>query len=211
MQERRILLNNNKVPEGTVDLELPSGTLWAKGNICKDSNGNYYIGEETEYGCYFSWGNIDGHNSGEGYDFGTSNSLRYFYTPGNSVGANIPSNDTQHDAALACLGSPWRMPTKEEFKELCDNTDSVWTTINGVNGQKFMKKTDHSVYVFFHTAGVGYGTSIYDVGSNGYYWSSSWYSSGSAYYMYFTSTSIVSQNSDNRFYGCTVRAVCSTT
>ena len=193
---------------GFVDLGLPSGLKWAQANIVKDAQGNYAIGENPEdYGCYFSWGNIVGHNNGEGYDFGTSNSGPYANTPGKSVSANIASNDAQHDAALACLGSPWRMPTKEDFKELDDNTDREWTTINGVNGWKFMKKTDHSVYVFFPTAGFGRGTSINSVGSVGYYWSSAWYSADNAYRMGFYSSSVNPQNYDYRYYGCSVRAV----
>lgn len=38
------------------------------------------------------------------------------------------------DAATANLGSPWRMPTFDEFMELRDNCTSTWTTQDGVNG-----------------------------------------------------------------------------
>ena len=193
---------------GFVDLGLPSGLKWAQANIVKDAQGNYAIGDNPEdYGCYFSWGNIVGHNNGEGYDFGTSISGPYASTPGNQVSANIASNDAQHDAALALLGSPWRLPTKEEFQELYDNTDREWTTINGVNGWKFMKKTDHSVYVFFPAAGYGSGSSISNVGSYGLYWSSSWFSANGAYDMYFNSSSVNPQIYNDRFYGSSVRAV----
>lgn len=206
---RRILSNvNGEGKMKAIDLGLPSGLLWAPGNICKDTTtGKYYAGEPTDYGCYFSWGNIVGHNNGEGYDFGTSNSGPYASTPGKNVRANIASNDATHDAALACLGSPWHLPTKEDFQELYDNTDSGWTSINGINGWKFMKKSDHSVFVFFPAAGRGYGTSFYYVGSNGYYWSSSWYSANYAYYIYFYSSTVNPQNNIYRYYGFSVRAV----
>ena len=189
-----------------VDLDLPSGRLWAKGNIVKNGNA-YAVGQPTDYGCYFSWGNVEGHNNGDGYDFGTSISGPYASTPGNSVTTNIASNDAAHDAALATLGSPWRMPTKEELKELYDNTDSQWCTIDGVAGRKFMKKTDHSVYVFLPAAGYGYGSSIGNVGSYGSYWSSSWNSADKAYYMLFDSSSVYPQGSDLRYLGFSVRAV----
>ena len=129
-----------------------------------DGSGGYKVGEETDYGAYFSWGNIVPHFStngstfDDGYNWGTSNSGPYASTPGASVSANIPTNDAQHDAALALLGSPWHLPTKNDFQELYDNTDYEGTTINGVVGCKFMKKTDHSVYVFFSAAGYGVGT-----------------------------------------------------
>ena len=198
---------------GFVDLGLPSGKKWAIGNIISEGNGGYKVGEETDFGAYFSWGNIVPHFSANGstfddsYDFGTSNSGPYASTPGASVGANIPTNDAQHDAALALLGSPWHLPTKDDFQELYDNTDNEWTTINGVAGRKFMKKTDHSVYVFFPAAGRGRGTSLSDRGSYGYYWSGSWLSADRAYSLYFYSSSVYPQDSNNRYRGCSVRAV----
>ena len=201
---------------GFVDLGLPSGKKWAVGNIVSDGNGGYKVGEETDYGAYFSWGNIVPHFSANGstfddsYDFGTSNSGPYASTPGASVGANIPTNDAQHDAALALLGSPWHLPTKEDFQELYDNTDNEWVADfngTGVAGRKFMKKTDHSVYVFFPAAGLGRGTSLYNRGPYGYYWSGSWYSADLAYYLYFPSSSVYPQNYRNRYYGYSVRAV----
>ena len=198
---------------GFVDLGLTSGKKWAIGNIVSDGNGGYKVGEETDYGAYFSWGNIVPHFSSNGstfddsYNFGTSNSGPYASTPGNSVGANIPSNDAAHDAALALLGTPWHLPTKEDFQELYDETDNEWTTINGVAGRKFMKKTDHSVYVFFPAAGDGYGTSLYNRGTYGSYWSASWSSAAYAYYLSFNSSSVTPQYRNNRYNGYSVRAV----
>lgn len=187
-----------------IDLGLPSGMLWATGNLVKDNQGNYGIGGETDWGTYISWGNIIGHNEGEGYDFSVAN---YTNTPGNSVAANIPSNDAAHDIALATLGSPWHLPTKEDFQELYDNTDYEWTTINGVVGIKFMKKSDHSIYVFFPKSGAYDGMSLINRGTDGHCWSSSFNSSTRAYNLYFDSSSVVPQNGNSRRLGFTVRPV----
>lgn len=189
-----------------VDLGLPSGLLWARGNIVK-VDGSYTIGEPTDYGCYFSWGNIDGHNADDGYDFGTSNDGPYASTPGASVNTNISPTDADYDAALACLNAPWHMPTKENFQELYDNTDRGWTTLEGINGWKYMKKTDHSVYVFFPAAGLRQGVSVNYVGVYGIYWSSSWYSANNAYTMSFDISSVNPQNRSSRYGGFSVRAV----
>ena len=192
---------------GFVDLGLPSGKKWAIGNLVKDSQGNYSIGEETDWGTYVSWGNIIGHNEGDGYDFSSTN---YNSTPGYSVAANIPSNDAAHDIALATLGSPWHLPTKEDYQELYDNTDSEWVADyngTGVAGRKFMKKTDHSVYVFFPASGDYNGTSLSNRGTSGNYWSSSFYSATYAYYLYFNSSSVSPQNNFSRRLGLTVRPV----
>ena len=190
--------------KGFVDLGLPSGKKWAIGNLVKDSNGNYAIGEETDYGTYVSWGNVVGHNEGEGYNF---DQTTYNSTAGASVSADIPSNDSAHDICVSKLGSAWHLPTKADFQELYDNTDTEWTTINGVAGRKFMKKTDHSIYVFFPASGYYSGTSLNFRGSYGYYWSSSWDSSTNAYSLYFDSSSVYPQRSSSRRYGFSVRAV----
>lgn len=190
-----------------VDLGLPSGLLWARGNIVKDAQGNYSIGNETDYGCYFSWGNIIGHNNGEGYDFGALYSGPYPSTPGASVNTDISPTDAAHDAALVCLGTPWHLPTKEDFQELYANTDREWTTIKGINGRKFMKKNDHTIYVFFPAAGNGSSTNINNIGECGYYWSSSWRNNISANNMMFNSSAMYPQDYEHRFNGFSVRAV----
>lgn len=193
--------------EEYVDLGLPSGLLWAKGNLIKDSNDNYAIGAETDWGTYISWGNIIGHNEGEGYDFSSTN---YDSTPGKQVAANIPSNDAAHDIALATLGTPWHLPTKEDFQELYDNTDTEWVADyngTGVAGRKFMKKTDHSVYVFFPASGRYDGTSLISRGTSGFYWSSSFNSATNAYGLVFNSSSVYPQSYNGRRYGFTVRPV----
>ena len=204
---RRIMVSagGSPFPQGFVDLGLPSGLLWAKGNLCKDSQGNYSIGEETDYGTYVSWGNTDGHNNGDGYSFGSTN---YNKTPGKSVSGDIPSNDATHDIAFARLGTPWHLPTKENFQEIYDNTDSERTTINGITGHKFMKKSDHSVYIFLPASGRYYGTNLQN-SSNGYYWSSSYDPSGTAYLLLFSSSAFNPQyHNVGREYGLTVRPVC---
>ena len=192
---------------GFVDLGLPSGKKWAVGNLVKDAQGNYSIGAETDWGTYVSWGNIVGHNEGEGYDFSSTN---YSSSPGNSVSADIPSNDATHDIALATLGSPWHLPTKADFQELYDNTDTEWVADyngTGVAGRKFMKKTDHSVYIFFPASGHYYGTSLSYRGTYGYYWSASFNDSSNAYNLLFYSSSVNPQVDSNRRDGFTVRPV----
>ena len=192
---------------GFVDLGLPSGKKWAIGNLVKDSQGNYSIGAETDWGTYVSWGNIVGHNEGEGYNF---DQTTYDSTTGASVSADIPSNDATHDIALATLDSPWHLPTKADFQELYDNTDSEWVADyngTGVAGRKFMKKSDHSVYVFFPASGYYNGTSLNNRGTYGSYWSSSFYSATYAYHLFFFSSSVLPQYYNYRRLGLTVRPV----
>jgi hypothetical protein len=120
---------------------------------------------------------------------------------------DIPTNAT-YDAARALLGGYWKMSTKEDFQELYDNTDREWTAINGVNGWKFMKKTDHSVFVFFPAAGYYNSTSLNYRGTYGYSWSSSFYSATKAYNLNFGSSLVNTQGNSGRFVGITVRPIC---
>jgi len=177
---------------------------------------NVGAASEEDAGEYFSWGNVEGHKSTNdrfSYNWGSSNTGPYASTPGASIPFTSQtknadySADSGYDAARELFGGSWRMPTATEFKELYDNTDNEWTTVNGVNGRKFMKKTDHSVYVFFPAAGYGNGTSLHDRGSSGYYWSSSLNSADYGYILDFVSSNVFPQDYNNRYFGYSVRAV----
>ena len=79
----------------------------------------------------------------------------------------------EDDAATANWGSGWRMPTKEEWQELYNNTTCTWTTQNGVSGRLFTAANGNSL--FLPAAGWRRNSSLYDAGSYGDYWSSSLY------------------------------------
>lgn len=167
-----------------VDLGLANGVKWATGNIIKDKNtGAYEIGSPTDYGAFFSWGNIIGYN---GYEkaFNESN---YRSTPGNSLTASIASNDAEHDAPRALLGEPWRLPTTNDFWFLFRGTDREWVKNymdTGVSGIKFMKKNDHSVFVFFPAGGEKYSYSQNNEGYHAECWTSVIYSDTSKAYLF---------------------------
>jgi uncharacterized protein (TIGR02145 family) len=113
------------------------------------------------------------------------------------------------DAATVNWGSGWQMPSREQLWELCNSsyTTTTWTTLNGKYGMKITSKSN-SNSIFLPAAGYRDGTSLYDAGSSGNYWSRSLYTSNSysAYYLYFYSSSI-STSYDNRYYGQSVRPV----
>ncbi len=62
--------------------------------------------------------------------------------------------------------------------------------------------------VFLPAAGNRYGTSLYYVGSSGFYWSASYFNSSSACDVYFNDSYLSADYSDNRFIGQSVRLVC---
>lgn len=150
----------------SVDLGLPSGTLWARYNVGATS--------ETDYGDLFAWGVTDPYRLN-----GTTpidNTSNYASSYANKIQHDLYPNE---DAATVKWGKGWKMPTKAQFDELYNNTTYTWTTIGGVNGGKFTASNGN--YIFFPAAGDVYGGSLHGRGSYGDYWSRSFNSSSNAW------------------------------
>ena len=114
--------------------------------------------------------------------------------------------DLEHDAARQNMGEPWQMPTAEQFQELFDNCDWIRKVINGVAGYLVVSRINGNS-MFFSCSGLGGGTSRYDRGSGGYYWSSTIIDSRLARYLYFYSGGVYPQGDSGRYGGFAVRAV----
>lgn len=69
------------------------------------------------------------------------------------------------------MGGDWRMPTKEEFEELVNNTTQVYTSLNSWDGFKFTASNGNSI--FLPACGY-YGDGIQQNVTTGKYWSSSY-------------------------------------
>ena len=154
-----------------IDLGLPSGLKWAKCNLGAKT--------ETDYGDYFMWGSTTPNTADEcnWTNAPFNNGLSEFdSTYFKSVKDTVCPNGIlvkEYDAVSQIMGGDWRMPTKEEFDELLNNTTNEWIIVNGVNGRKFTSKTDTSKYIFIPTAGCCYNGSVYNVGIFSLVWSSS--------------------------------------
>jgi hypothetical protein len=72
---------------------------------------------------------------------------------------------------------------------------SQWTTLENAGA------------VFLPAAGSRYGTSVNGVGSNGYYWSASYYNSIYAYSVYFNGSHLYENDYYSHYYGFSVRLV----
>ena len=192
-----------------VDLGLPSGLKWAAWNVGAT--------KPEEYGLYFAWGETQGYSgitdekqfSWEDYKLcGGSSSTLTKYNNNSSYGTvDTLTTLEQVDDAAYQSDNICRMPTKADFEELTANTTSTWETLNGVNGRRFTSKTNGNS-IFVPAAGNCDDGSAYDVGSNGYLWSSSLNENSprDVWFLYFYS-SYVYVYSSNRCYGFTVRAV----
>ena len=182
-----------------VNLGLPSGLKWATCNVGATS--------PEQAGLYFAWGETTGYTSEQ-----VTSGVRRFTEDEYNAGpaASISTDLTlEQDAAHVNMGGNWRMPTKDEYQELLDNCDVVWTdNYNGteVAGMVFTSRVN-SNSMFFPAAGY---CSFYFSGAGGYYWSSSWENkSNCAWFLYFDYYSGSQQvNYSVSYYGEPVRGVC---
>ena len=185
-----------------VDLDLPSGLLWATRNVGATS--------PEEYGDYFAWGETQTKEvfynwSTYRYSNGDYDQLTK-YCNNSSYGYNgftdgLTTLQPGDDAATANYGG--RTPTQAEWKELIDNTTSQWTTINGVNGRCLTGSNGNSLFL------PAAGRALRSDGSDGYYWSSSLCTELPRYarrFIFLSDIQRVYSNGD-RCSGYTVRAV----
>ena len=179
---------------------------WAKCNVGANS--------EEELGLLFQWGDTQGYTAeqvgkGEGlkafsradYKFSIDGSDPNFSKY--NATDNKKTLDLGDDAAHANMGGNWRMPTLDEYKELCLNTDIYLVPTEGeeiqgdaqedssggvmikwasraegtLKGIKCYKKGDKQTYMFVPAAGNASEGSMQGDCQRGFLWSSSFDSS----------------------------------
>ena len=163
----------------SIDLGLPSGTLWADRNIGADS--------PEDYGDYFAWGETEIKNL---YSYDT-----YKYP---DISDELPASQ---DAATRKWGDDWRMPTKKQFDELLKYCKWTW---NG-NGYEVKGKNGNSIYL--PAAGWRNGEVCVTVGSKGEYWSRSLFCDNYVWKLCFTVGGFKEVVQDHPESGMTIRAI----
>lgn len=184
VQENDVHYNPAPDPCQQHDWVYIGGKRWATKNIGACT--------ESDFGNYYQYG---------------KGARQYTATSGDSVydGAENPLAASA-DTATQVWGDDWRMPTKDEFLTLIENTDYEWTSINGVYGGKFKAKRG-SNYVFFPAAGQYINGALKGVGNFGMFYNSTPHNNNGAYYFNFSDGYKSAQNYDSRTYGNTVRAI----
>lgn len=181
-----------------IDLGLPSGIKWSCCNVGAST--------PSDFGHYYAWGDT---NEKEIYDTSTY-TLYYRHYQGDRDLININDiSGSNYDVAHVLWGSPWKIPTIEQCKELIDNctysyyiSDDKW----GVDGAEFIGPNGNSI--FFPQAGCRHGATMYAPN-----WTIYWISNKStainwcAYTMQFTQWQPNVGNDWEREYGIPVRPV----
>lgn len=182
----------------SVDLGLPSGTLWATMNVGAT--------KPEQYGDYYAWGEVETKDTAnytrQGYRFYPENDGDE-YTKYNSTD-NKMTLDLTDDVANVVMGGEWHMPSRAQLNELIASTSSSWITDyngTGVAGTVFTSNINGNS-IFFPAAGGVFDGSAEDQGEGFYVWSSSteWGFDGS-------DSESPAENHYDRYYGISVRGV----
>ena len=173
---------------GYAAVDLGLSVKWATCNIGADS--------PEDYGNYYAWGETETKD-----EYTSSNSVTY------GVEMSNISGKTKYDAATANWGDSWRMTTHDEMSELINSCTWRLKYENGVKGYLVTGSNGNSI--FLPATGYRDGTSRYEAGSTGNYWSSTPVTSGrnkTAWYLFFSSSGLTGAG-DTRYFGYTVRPV----
>ena len=202
------IVNNNGFDY--VDLDLPSGTLWATKNIGAS--------KLSDFGLYFQFGDIKGYTAEQigkdkgqkaftwkDYKFSIDGS-GYGFSKYTTKGATLELED---DAAHINMGGNWHMPSPEQILELINNTINKRIKLDNVSGIKFTSKKDESKSIFIPASGYASKGVVYDIRAFGHIWSSmlsDYIRCGQ--YLFLPSAENIRLNSYSpRYYGYSVRGV----
>ncbi len=167
-----------------VDLGLPSGTKWAGYNVGATS--------PEQYGSYYSWGELY---------------AKEIFSEGNHVSVSYKDiSGTGNDVARKQWGGSWRMPTREEARELAYRCKWEKVEYNGVAGFRVIGPNGNSIFV---PASGHYEDDVrFEAGVCAYFWIATAYSGGDGDVYYFCIENDMNVYYGSSWVGMPVRAVC---
>ena len=180
-------------------IDLGLSVKWAPMNVG--------AAKPEDFGDYFAWGEVESKSSytWNTYKWCGSGSTEYGHPSLKKYCTNYKQGsvdnrivlEAEDDAATANWGEHWRMPTKAEWEELCDNC--IWT------------QTKQNLVIGYLVTSKLNGNSIflpkkYLDNEIGAYWSSSLLPSTSSF-AYILSTGSISVNHTHRYIGLSIRPI----
>ena len=151
-----------RLPEGAVDMGV--SVAWATCNLGAD--------DPTQVGYRYKWGELGScrNDSEELYDFYVGEGEEY--SKYNSTDKKTVL-DPEDDAATFELGTGWRIPTSDEWKELVVNCTSESWEEDNVHGVKLTSKINGQMLFFkFSDKNCFWGSTLRRVSIDGYKYAS---------------------------------------
>ncbi len=193
-----------------VDLGLTSGNVWATSNLG--------VEDQYAYGDYYAWGELEPKN-----DVSMFTRLNYrFYDADASEYTKYCEYDNKttlqmsDDPIRKEMQGSWRMPSEDDFQELID--ECTWKWVNDGEHVGALATGPNGNTIFFPAGGhlsPGVGTNLY-IGAFGYYWTKNLaYGLEHSASIMRIGADVVNNGkkrpriqSDERFHGVNIRAVC---
>ncbi len=187
---------------GHAYVDMGNGLKWATMNVGASSpedHGDYFAWGETAMKEYYCWETYFDNPRGDGITFSK------YATNKKTVLEPVD------DAANQNWGGSWRVPTNEEWVVLRNKDFFDWNWDDTKKGYTVTSRIEgfEGNWIFLPANGVWDDSRLLDVGTRGYYWSSSidvTTSSNYAYYSFFNSTA-PAYGSCYRYYGLSIRPV----
>ena len=174
----------NSINKSIEAIDLGLSVKWA--------NCNVGAVKPTDCGNYYAWGETK---------------IKTIYDTDNYLLNNIDINKEYVkylDVVQKEYGSSWRIPTMEEMTELINVCKWEWEILNNSKGYRVIGPNGNSIFV--PCCGYRIGSSIFDKGTKGAYWSATLFNNEYAYSLMFTELNIM-LDWCNRVYGRNIRAV----
>lgn len=154
--EETILAGKEVRQYGNVNaVDLGLSVLWADCNVGGNS--------ESPIGGLYGWGDPSGEKTSQNVkDYLDVAGGLYVKTPQNITG-------TQYDIATAKWGKGWRMPSKENWKELIEKCK--WTKEKAFHVYGYRVEGPNGNSIFLPNTGLRFGDAISNTDA-GYYWTS---------------------------------------
>ena len=201
--------------EGLFSVAAECQVRFALGNL-EYSDGYHFAAHQYDYGGYFGWGtgsnptltstsyrdytSFDdwGSHIGDGWRTLSEDEWHYVISDRNNASNKRGAATVCGVHGMVLLPDDWSGVTFQAgFND--------WST-NVYDASSWSDMEDAGA-VFLPAAGLRYGTEMYDVGTGGYYWSSSPYYEISAFGVSFYDHDVFYYGDGNRFYGRSVRLV----
>ena len=192
--------------QGHEGVDMGVSVKWAAYNLGADSMsdfGDYYAWGETMTKRCFEWNKYRYQRSGSTFDniqFTRYNTKEQFGSV--DYVTELKDND---DAASVRWGDKWRIPTAEQWKELQENCEWIWTEFKNTLGFIVVAKNGNKL--FLPAAGVFSGSKLHFEREEGYYWTSSLAADPRRAYYCSIFDKQVKLDTRDRFAGLTIRPV----
>lgn len=167
------------------------------GSYTNNLTGSYANADWGVYNAIYNGGNAAGQ-----WRTLTKDEWVYVFQSRSNASSKYGHGKVNGVCGMILLPDSWTLPSGLSFTA----GSSSWA--NSYTAEQWAQMEANGA-VFLPAAGRRYGTSVYDVGSYGYYWSASYYDSGSAYGVYFGSGYLDPSSGSHRRYGRSVRLVAS--